>query len=212
MKTRNVLIAIVLIVAGSLTMKPLAQENIKAMIKKCESMDVIDANIVRNKPITNYTTTTTRSGDTASVRRTLFPMAPRSIVNITLKYTPALEKELVAAFRKDQDKANHEVEQIKGGKVSHMLYRFDDAEYSFTIKNDTITINATEGQNMLGSASSNISFSVPISASRRISYNDLDSIQRRIELLRKNMEKMPSVDSFRINLDYLLQNKLIEEK
>ena len=170
MKTRNLMMAAVILLAGSITMKSVAQENIKSLIKKCENMDVIDANIVRNKKpnanstsLTHFSTLTSSKTNANSLpiftfnsvrdpsanpftnTRTLSAQAPRSIVNLTLKYTPELEKELVAAFRKDQDNAIREVEQKKEGKVTHMLYQFDDSEYSFTIKNDTISIQATEG-------------------------------------------------------------------
>jgi len=149
MKSRNLVMAVLLLTASSLVTGALAQENIQALIKKCETMDVIDANIVRNKATTPTfeTRTTGISGNNirTSVRLRQSSFAPRSVINMTLKYSPSLEKEIVAAFRKDQDKAIHEVEQRKNGKVSHILYRFEDSEYSFTIKNDTITINATEG-------------------------------------------------------------------
>ena len=140
MKLRIFLIAVVLFTAGSFTMEALGQENIKAMIKKCETMDVIDANIVRHYP-SNAQTSSNRQATASSS----FINSPRSIINITLKYTPELEREIVVAFRKDQEKVTREVEQRKEGKVTHMLYRFEDSEYSFTIKNDTISIRATEG-------------------------------------------------------------------
>ena len=168
MKTRNLLMVAIILLAGSITMKSVAQENIKALIKKCENMDVIDANIVRNKkPNANSTTLThffthtnsnsnslplftfnnvrTSTTNPVTSTRTLSAQSPRSIVNLTLRYTHELEKELVAAFRKDQDNATSEIEQKRDGKVTHMLYQFDDSEYSFTIKNDTISIQATEG-------------------------------------------------------------------
>ena len=141
MKTGNLVIAIVFLLAGSVTMKSLAQENIKALIKKFENMDVIDANIVRNKHSNRNTISYSNSRPNIQSIR-----SPQSIINYTIKYTPELEKELVAAFRKDQEKAIREVEQRKEGKVTHMLYQFDDSEYSFTVKNDTISIQATEGQ------------------------------------------------------------------
>ena len=103
--------------------------------------------IVRSKPVASPERSQTNSNSVAV--RGYISNSPRSIVNITLKYTPSLEKELIDAFRKDQEKAIHEVEQRKEGKVSHMLYRFDDSEYSFTIKNDTINIRATEGSQPL---------------------------------------------------------------
>ena len=188
MKTKNLVIAIAFLLAINVTTQCFAQENIKALIKRCESMDVIDMNIVRNKnPNATSSANVIRSAwqfvapDSASLvfyettsnipaieTRKLAELAanmvtvrvsqpdvltsssrnirsPHTIIDITLLYTPKLEKELVAAFRKDQEESTHEGEQIKSGKVTHMLYLFDNSEYSFTIKNDTINIRAYEG-------------------------------------------------------------------
>ena len=164
MKTKNLVIALVFLLAINVTMPSLAQENIKAMIKKCENMDLIDANIVRNKKpneslnvqsfsnaqqamiqeALDYTNGVSLSGNLSNSLR--YNQSAQSIIDLTLINTPQLEKELVAAFRKDQNAATREVEQIKSGKVTHMLYQFDDSEYSFTIKNDTINIRAIEGR------------------------------------------------------------------
>jgi len=126
MKKRHLLIAIILLSAEICTMKVQAQENIKAMIKKCESMEeVIEADIVRyNDP--------------------RIKKLSRSTILIKLITSPALEQQLEEAFRKDSAKATHAVEQKKDGKVSQMLYRFDASTYSYTISNDTISIQARE--------------------------------------------------------------------
>jgi len=148
MKARNLMITAVLVLAGSVTMESMAQENIKALIMKCENRDVIDMDIVRNKqpmrqniPQSNIDSLRSQF---AIIQQSM-QSSPLTIINIKMKYTPALEKELVDAFRKDKEQATREVEQRREGKVTHMLYQFDDSEYSFTIKNDTVTIRATEG-------------------------------------------------------------------
>jgi len=167
MKTKQLVTALVCLLATNVTMNSFAQEHIKAQIKKCENMDVIDANIVRNKKTNANSDSDLNSNSNSSSNSNLFTLGLRfnndsighsfpsgsqiylsaqSIINITLKYTSELEKELVAAFRKDQEVAIREVEQKKDGKVTHMLYQFEDSEYSFTIKNDTINIRATEGR------------------------------------------------------------------
>jgi len=150
MKTRILVMATAILLAGNVVIEALAQENIKALIKKIETMDVIDANIVRNKDtIAVGNVISTRISNPVNRRPMTnidYSQTPRSIVNITIKYTPALEKELVAAFRKDQDKAINEVEQRKEGKTTHILYKFEDSEYSFTVKDDIISIQATEGR------------------------------------------------------------------
>jgi len=131
MITRYLMIAIVLLSAGFFTTEVHAQENIKAMIKKCESMDeVIEADIVRyNDP--------------------RIKKLSRSTILIKMLATPALEQQLEEAFRKDSAKATQAVEQKKDGKVSHMLYRFDSSTYSYTISNDTISIQARESNPLI---------------------------------------------------------------
>jgi len=126
MKKKNLLIALVILSAGFLTMKAQAQENIKAMLKKCEGMEeVIEADIVRyNDP--------------------RIKKLSRSTILIKMITSPALEQQLEEAFRKDSAKATQAVEQKKDGKISHMLYRFDASTYSYTISNDTISIQARE--------------------------------------------------------------------
>ena len=168
MKTRILVMATAILLAGNVVNVAIAQDNIKALIKKIETMDVIDANIVRNKDTTSNTnstyTTTEKSTDkstSVTISRNVPIQTPRSIINITIKYTPALEKELVAAFRKDQDKAINEVEQRKEGKTTHILYKFEDSEYSFTVKDDIISIQATEGRISSRRASQEPDFFVP---------------------------------------------------
>jgi len=126
MKKRHLLIAIALLSIGFCTTEVHAQENIKAMIKKCEGMDeVIEADIVRyNDP--------------------RIKKLSRSTILIKMIASPELEQQLEEAFRKDSPKATHAVEQKKEGKISHMLYRFDSSTYSFTVSNDTISIQARE--------------------------------------------------------------------
>jgi len=126
MITRHLLIAIVILSAGIFTMKVHAQDNIKAMIKQCEGMEeVIEADIVRyNDP--------------------RIKKLSRSTILIKMITSPALEQQLEEAFRKDSAKATQAVEQKKDGKISHMLYRFDASTYSFTISNDTLSIQARE--------------------------------------------------------------------
>jgi hypothetical protein len=202
MKARNLMIAVLLLTAGSFTMGSYAQENIKALIKKIENMDVIEADIFRNndpnrknisiswlqlsQPAREARSLTTIDGDTIHLRDTVIMaiatrarvtsgdekvitarpiprnqtlsyerignpvitnadrLRARAIINLTIKYTPALEKELVTAFHQDRATAIQEVEQKKQGKVTQMHYRFNDSQYSFSIKNDTISISAVE--------------------------------------------------------------------
>ena len=120
MKKRNLLIAIVLILAGNLAMEALAQENIRAMIKNYENMGVVETDIVRK----NYP---------------IIKKFNRSTTIIKLMSTPELEKQFEEAFRQDSEKAIHAVEQKKDGKV-YKFYRFETSTYSYTKSNDIINI------------------------------------------------------------------------
>jgi hypothetical protein len=127
MKSRFLLISIVLLIAGSFTIECFAQEKIKALmeqIEKTDDKDVLEADIVRK----NNPTLRTRS----------FTML------IKLRFSLELEKKLIETFKQDSEKAKQVVEQKKDGKVLHFLYKFDNSTYSFTISNDTISIQANE--------------------------------------------------------------------
>ena len=127
MKKRILVVVIALLITGSFSMEFFAQDKIKALMQKIEKMDdkdIFEADIVRkNNP---------------TLRTKNFTML------IKLRFSPELEKLLIDAFHQDVEKANQVVEQKKDGKVLHFLYRFDTSSYSFTISNDTISIQARE--------------------------------------------------------------------
>ena len=122
MNTRNLMVA-VLLMAGSFTMGSFAQENIKALVQKCENMDDARVDIVRRKGEEN-----------------------NQVTHLMLNYTPALEKELFDAFRKDEDKATRVIESKQGGKTINLLYEFEDGKvkYSFDIIGNNISITVIE--------------------------------------------------------------------
>ena len=125
MKKRYCKITVALLLAVLLPTGIYAQENIQAVIKKCEKMEVIEANIVRYQD-------------------PRLKGVSRSTVLIKMITSPELEKLLEEAFHKDSEKATQAVEQKKDGKISHIYYKFDYANYSYTISNDTINIQANE--------------------------------------------------------------------
>jgi hypothetical protein len=119
------MIIMLLLATASVSTTIFAQDNIKAMLKKCESMEVIEASIIRNN-------------------KSLIKKPIRSTVTIKLHYTPELVAELVEAFYKDRELANSEIEQKKDGQMVSMLYKFDNSTYSFTVKDDTVNIQGVE--------------------------------------------------------------------
>jgi len=120
MKKINFLISIALLIAGNITTKSYAQENIRAMIKQCENMEVFETDVVSKYP-------------------PFIKKFNRSTTLIKLTSTPALERQWEEAFRQDGDKAIHAAEQKKDGKVN-MLYRFETSTYTYTKSNDVINI------------------------------------------------------------------------
>ena len=132
MKTRNLFILLVLILAGCFSTECYAQERIRTLMKQIEKMDekdIIEADIVRkNNP---------------ALRTKSYTML------IKIRFSPELEKKLIDTFHQDSDDAKQVVEQKKEGKVSHFLYRFDNSTYSFTISNDTISIQASESTSLI---------------------------------------------------------------
>ena len=127
MKTRILTLSFALLVTVCFFSDMVAQENIKALMQQIEKMDdkeILEADIVRrNNP---------------HLRTKNFTML------IKLRYSPELEKKLTETFKQDSEKAVQVLEQKKEGKVLHFLYRFDNSTYSFTINNDTISIQTRE--------------------------------------------------------------------
>ncbi|MCL1938586.1 MAG: DUF5024 domain-containing protein [Candidatus Azobacteroides sp.] len=123
MKTKNVFVAVLLLVMGSFSMKIVAQENLAAMVKKCESIESVDMNIVRQK---NPHTKKTES----------------IITSVTIRSNPALVSEFLTAFRKDEDNAYQVVENKQGGKIVPSFCQFKGVSYAFTMQgegNATVT-------------------------------------------------------------------------
>lgn len=119
MKKRNAWIAGMLLLAGSFSFDLMAQESLDALIKKCETIETIDINIVRNKDPKTKTKT-------------------RSIVNITIpaRTNQTLIDEFVAAFKKEKDNTVREIENRKGGKVVNLHYQFEKKVYTFNLGYD----------------------------------------------------------------------------
>jgi hypothetical protein len=102
------------------------QAAIKALIKKCETMDSIDINIVR-----------TRDMNTREVVYT--------ITEIHIKSNPALVREFQDAFRiaydnefskNKDDLPDQEIITKKGDKIVNLLYMYGNVKYSFLVENN----------------------------------------------------------------------------
>lgn len=115
MKANRLLVIAILIAAGSLHVS--AQENLKALIQKCEKMESVNINIIRN-----------RDEETKKLTRT--------ITNISFRNNEALLNEFITAFEKDREMADQEIENKSGGKIKNIFYRFGNTNYSFSVGED----------------------------------------------------------------------------
>ncbi|MDR1203802.1 MAG: DUF5024 domain-containing protein [Tannerellaceae bacterium] len=113
MKTRNLIAVAILLITGSLATDLFAQETLKALVKKCENMENVSVNVVRN-----------RNKETREMQR--------AITNISFNSNQALVNEFIAAFDKDKEMADQEIENKSNGKITNIFYRFGDVSYSFT--------------------------------------------------------------------------------
>ncbi|MDR0699127.1 MAG: DUF5024 domain-containing protein [Tannerella sp.] len=124
MKTRIKLLFGLIWLLGFFSIEASAQEAVKALIKKCESMDMVDINIIR-----------TRDRDTKEVR---------SVTTVRIESNPVLVKEFQDAFQKaydtdfskSKDVADKEVINKRGGKIVNLLYKYDNVTYSFSVMDD----------------------------------------------------------------------------
>jgi hypothetical protein len=118
MRTKNVWIVAIMLLVGSFSVNLTAQETIEALVKKCESMESVNIRIVRNRDKAKKIT--------------------ESVVQIIIpaQSDQALIDSFVAAFRKDREMANEEIENIEKGKLVRLFYRFDKRTYSLSIQGD----------------------------------------------------------------------------
>ncbi|MDR1330718.1 MAG: DUF5024 domain-containing protein [Tannerella sp.] len=108
---------------GSLSFEAYAQEAIKALISKCETLESVDINIVR-----------TRDRDTKEVTH--------SVINIQIHTNPSLVKEFQDAFQKiyeadatmSKDLGDREIITRRGGKIVNLLYKYGNVSYSFSVE------------------------------------------------------------------------------
>ncbi|MDR0748215.1 MAG: DUF5024 domain-containing protein [Tannerellaceae bacterium] len=116
MKTRHLIAAAILLITGSLSANLPAQETLKALVKKCESMDNVNTSVVRN-----------RNKQTKKLEK--------EIISLNFSNNQALVNEFIAAFEKDKLMADKEIEGKNNGKKT-LFYRFGDTSYSFSQLNE----------------------------------------------------------------------------
>lgn len=132
MKSNKAMAIATLFLAGSLSMGLQAQENLKALVKKCESMNHVDMDVVYKKD--RVTKKTER-------------------VIKTLSFTDAqLMNDFLTAFEKDKNAAYRVIESKKSGKIRPSFYGFfegtTETSYSFDLKDSgKVSISVIEKHN-----------------------------------------------------------------
>lgn len=114
MKTKNIFLTAALLLAGVCGGSVQAQEHLSALVKKCESMDKVDMNVIYDK---NKETLKTEK------------------VIKSIQFTDEqLAKEFLAAFEKDKEKAYKVIDGKGNGRIVPSFYRFSvgntDISYS----------------------------------------------------------------------------------
>jgi len=111
MKTNRLFITVVIIIAGSFFMNISAQDALKAVAAKCESMENVNISVVRN-----------RNRETRKV--------DKYIMSITFEKNESLKKEILEAFEKERGNADKEIEDRRNGRIREMMLRFGTSSYS----------------------------------------------------------------------------------
>lgn len=132
MKSGKVLAVAALLLVGSVLTGVQAQEHLKALVKKCESLDKVDMDVIYDK---NRETKKTEK------------------VIKSLSFTDAqLMNEFLAAFEKDKEAAYKVIETKKKGKIQPSYYCFfsgtTDTAYSFDVRDSgKVSVSVIEKYN-----------------------------------------------------------------
>jgi lipopolysaccharide export LptBFGC system permease protein LptF len=105
----------ILLIAGNFTLNASAQTHIEALVKKCESMESVDMNVIRN-----------RNRETKKLER--------SITTVIIKDNEALVNEFIAAFKADEGDVIQVIENKSSGKLMPSQYIFEGVHYHFFMK------------------------------------------------------------------------------
>ena len=163
---KNVCIMALLFIVSSFSVKLAAQENIEALLKKCETMPSVDMTVMsRQDPKTKK--------------------LERETVSLTICEDSKLVNEFIAVFEKDKDKATRVTENRKGGKIITLAYEFENVRYSISQtrnKEQCTSISITKRRTT--TFSNNISFGY---GSRNPTIN-LDSLHRELQFQIENLQ------------------------
>jgi hypothetical protein len=139
MKTRRFLITMIMVIAAGFFVNTSAQEALKAIAKKCETMENVDISVVISK-----------DKETKKINS--------NMMRIEFNQNEPLKNEILAAFKKDRDDADNIAESKKTQNVQttgkdaenkkiqiiQLTYRFDNIVYNVSIRGDNCTFSVTE--------------------------------------------------------------------
>lgn len=136
MKTKGVILAIILSLSMTSIDKLDAQENLNALMKKCENLQNVDIEVLFEKD-----------------PKTKKPTRNMTTVTFAVKENPKLQDEFLEAFQKDRNAAYKVIEGKKNGKILPTFYRFaagtTDITYTSKIeKNGCFSVTRIERFNI----------------------------------------------------------------
>ncbi|MDH6534433.1 DUF5024 domain-containing protein [Parabacteroides sp. 52] len=116
MKTKHFLLIALLLITGSVCSEIYGQTHIKALVKKCETMDNVELSRVRDR-------------DPAKNRQ-------RTVTSIMFKNNEELLDLFIEAAKKDEADATQIIESKVNGKMVPSFYRFGNTSFSISQKKD----------------------------------------------------------------------------
>lgn len=144
MKTK-VLAMVLILAAGSMLSFASAQERIKALIKKCETIESVDMNVIKSRRSATSSAESSASQDNKPATTSSTTKGPleESVITVVIHDNEALVNEFLAAFKAEEENATNVISNKKGGKIVPNLYSFEGGmNFSFSMRdkaNATIT-------------------------------------------------------------------------
>ena len=103
-----------LLIMSSFSVKLIAQKNLDALVKKCETMPSVNMEVIRQ-----------RNDQTKQLQL--------KIISIRINENPELVNEFLAAFKKDEDQVIQVIESKKGdGQNFSLFYKFESVSYTIS--------------------------------------------------------------------------------
>ncbi|MDR1369751.1 MAG: DUF5024 domain-containing protein [Dysgonamonadaceae bacterium] len=168
MKIKNLLFIAIILLIGGLTNDLIAQEHLKAVIKKCESADNVDVTVVRQK-----------DKETLKVKQ--------SITTIRIPFSHKLTDEILAAFEKDEPSAYEVIYSKKNGKIVPQFFRFKNVSFSLSINNNRGILNFSINGNGFKSSSTVTGFKSSSSTVTNTNTNNNDKVDKNTEYVNITM-------------------------